>query len=336
MATPTAQTASRPSLLPGSSALAFDRGFDLSHLARSLATAVQHGRHRSLARGGSAEFYDFRAYSPGDPLRLVDWRLFGRTDRVYLRRYQQESQISIVLVVDASESMRFAGLESSPQTQRGATKLRRACELAAATAYLAVKGGDRVGLVVAGRDIAPVAPGTGWRTMQEVTRTLERLLEPIPAAERPRRKQPPSFTGANALAAGLAEADSLARRSGVVVALSDALDETEPVLQAAARLRFVVGGSFTGPQGGRRDVALVQILSDDEIGWSATGPARLTDPESGLHIDADLDEIAASYRAAIGAHIATLRRGLIAAGGRHVLAPLSRGAVDVLRELVGG
>lgn len=310
----------------------------LLHLARSLSTSLHHGRHRSLARGGSAEFYDFRSYSPGDPVRLVDWRLFGRSDRLYLRRYRQESQISLVLVVDASESMRFAGLDMHGGAARGATKLRRACELAAALAYLAVKEGDRVGLVIAGNEQTPIEARGGWPAMHQVTRALELLLKPLPLAERrPQfQRRDPSPAPGNTLADGLLAAESLARRSGVIVALSDALDESAPVLQAASRLRFAGGGSFSSARGGRRDIALVQILSDDEIGFSASGAARLIDQESGLEVEADLDEIAASYRNAIGGHIATLKRGFIAGGGRHVLAPLSRGAIDVLRELVGG
>lgn len=299
---------------------------------------MHHGRHRSLARGGSAEFYDFRSYSPGDPVRLVDWRLFGRTDRLYLRRYQQESQISVVLVVDASESMRFAGMDMQGSSPRGVTKLRRACELAASLAYLAVKGGDRVGLVIAGSELTPIEPRSGWPVMHEIARTLESLIKPPPLIERrlktPRRDLAPATK--NTLAEGLFAAEALTRRSGVIVALSDALDESSPVLAAASRLRFAGGGSFSSAHGGRRDVALVQILSDDEIGFSTSGAARLIDHESGFEIEADLDEIAASYRNAIGEHIATLHRGIIASGGRHVLAPLSRGAIDVLRELVGG
>jgi uncharacterized protein (DUF58 family) len=318
-------------------AASFPAHFSLLHLARSLSTSLHHGRHRSLARGGSAEFYDFRSYSAGDPLRLVDWRLFGRSDRLYLRRYQQESQISLVLVVDASESMRFAGLEMQGGSPRGMTKLRRACELAAALAYLAAKEGDRVGLVIAGDAQPPIEPRSGWPAMHQTTRALESLLKPLPLTKRRRHlpRRDPSPASKNTLADGLLAAEALTRRSGVIVALSDALDESAPVLAAASRLRFAGGGSFSSAQGGRRDVALVQILSDDEIGFSSHGAARLIDHESGLEVEADLDEIAASYRAAIGEHIATLRRGLIAGGGRHVLAPLSRGAIDVLRELVG-
>lgn len=308
------------------------------HLARSLATSLHHGRHRSLARGGSAEFYDFRPYSSGDPMRLVDWRLFGRTDRVYLRRYQQESQISLVLVVDASESMRFSGLEPSGVPARGATKLRRVCELAAVLAHLAVKGGDRVGLVVSGspeRQIAPIPPSAGWPVVHRIIATLESLLKPMPGFRRRSKRAAPGDAATNPLAAGLAEAEALTRRSGLVIALSDALDELSPLLAAASRLRFAGAGTFAAAGAGRRDLALVQVLSDDELAWSFAGAAKLTDPESGLQIEADLDEIADSYRSAIESHIASLRRGLIAAGGRHVLAPLSQPAIDVLKTLLG-
>ncbi|MBL8744796.1 MAG: DUF58 domain-containing protein [Phycisphaerae bacterium] len=308
-----------------------DRELDMLQLARALATASQQGRHRSTARGGSAEFYDFRAYTPGDPTRLIDWRLLGRTDRAYLRRYRQESQVNLVLVVDASESMRFAGFDASAGTRRGRSKLRRACELAAALAYLAVKGGDRVGLVMAGCDSAALAPASGWPAMHRIVCRLDALLEASRASETR------ASVGAteNPLEAGLRSAESVAPRSGIVVAFSDALDDSAAILSAFSRLRFAGGGSFAAAHAGRRDVALVQVLADDEVGWTASGAATLTDPESGLRIETDLQEVAASYREAIGLHIAAVRRGLVAAGGRHVLATLSRDPIDVLRSLLG-
>jgi uncharacterized protein (DUF58 family) len=309
--------------------------FDLAALARSLAAGVQHGRHRSLARGGSAEFYDYRAYSPGDPTRLIDWRLFGRTDRAYLRRFQQESRLSLVLVVDASPSMDFAALEpwASPgRDPAPRTKKRLACELAAALAHLAVAGGDDVGLIIAGGSPRTLAPSGGWPALHALIHALEENLDT------PRIAPPPTRSAAGstapAFAGALAAAEPLTPRGGIVLALTDALDEPAPLFDALSRLRFAGGGAFSASRGARRDLALVQILAEDELSLPRAGPARLRDPESPLSVDADLDAIRDEYDRAIRAHIARIREGVIGAGGRHTLAPLARPPIDTLRELL--
>lgn len=298
-------------------------------LARSLAAGVRHGRRRSIARGGSAEFYDYRAYSPGDSLRHLDWRLLGRTDRAYLRRYQHECRISLILVVDASASMDFAGIDEEAgrrQKARGMsrpTKLRRACELAAALAYLAVKGGDEVGLVIAdGMHAAMIKPAAGRSALHHVIRALENAASHVRRASAPPRKP-------NALAQGLLASRSVASRGSVLVALSDALDEAGPVLDAVSRLRFAPAG--VGP---RCDAALVQILSDDELTPPLSAPARLVDVERRLAINASAEDVGGEYARAIRAHIASLRRGFMAARGRFVLHALSSTPLDALRDLL--
>lgn len=298
-------------------------------LARSLAAGVRHGRHRSLARGGSAEFYDYRAYSPGDSLRHLDWRLLGRTDRAYLRRHQHECRISLILVVDASASMDFAGIDEEEGTRQKArgmsrpTKLRRACELAAALAYIAVKGGDEVGLVIAdGEWVTIIKPAAGRSALHHVIRALDGALSF-------RRQAPATPREPNSLARGLLAARAIIARGSVVVALSDALDEAGPVLDAVSRLRFAPAG--VGP---RCDAALVQILSDDELTPPLAAPARLVDVERRLSINASAEDVGGEYARAIRAHIASLRRGLIAARGRFVLHALSSTPLDALRDLL--
>ena len=114
---------------------AIDRSPDLHLVARTYAEGVYQGRHRTRDRGSSTEFYDYRAYTPGDPTQLIDWRLYGRTDRLYIRRFQQESQLTVLLVVDGSASMYFGGVAWARQPadarDMSATKFRRACEFAA-------------------------------------------------------------------------------------------------------------------------------------------------------------------------------------------------------------
>ncbi len=95
--------------------------------AKSIAKSLHQGSHRAAGAGGATEFYDARPYAPGDPVRMIDWKALGRSDRLYLKRFEQESQLGLSIVIDASASMRYAD-ESGP------TKLQRACEIAASLA----------------------------------------------------------------------------------------------------------------------------------------------------------------------------------------------------------
>ena len=105
------------------------------------------GRHRSRQLGGAGEFVDFREYSPGDDLRRLDWKVYARTGRPYLRLYQDETNLTCTLLIDASGSMRFGGLE--PRANGRGSKLEYAQYFATAMSYLVSCGQDQIGLAVA-------------------------------------------------------------------------------------------------------------------------------------------------------------------------------------------
>lgn len=318
-------------------------GLDLLSLARSLVAGVRHGRHRSLARGGSAEFYDYRAYTPGDSIRLLDWRLLGRSDRAYVRRFTQESRLDLTLIVDATESMWFSGFEGA-----GPSKVRRACELSAALALIAARSGDRVGLIVARSSVPDVVPSSaGAFGAERVIDALERLLE---------EGARPSQRGAGAIVAGLASrrgasssamlsAIDAARRTlhrgGVVVVLSDGLDPIGPFAESVRRIRQGSGAAVGGGGGGgggvsvgvRCDVAMVQVLTDDERHLEAAGAAVLVDPETNQEVSTDLDAIRAEFASAIRTQVDGMRRAIESLGGRHVLSTTSVSALQTLRSL---
>lgn len=333
------------------------RSGQLFLVARTLAEGVYQGRHRTPDRGASTEFYDYRPYVPGDPTGLVDWRLWGRTDRFYIRRFRQDSQLTVMLIVDGSASMRFAGCSTAGgfgarsgvgSGSARTTKLRRGMELAAALAYLAVKQGDRVGLIVTGHEPSErrlVPAGSGWGALHTVVSALESLDDTaVGVAEG--GPDGAASSGPPNLAAGLALAAAVQNRRSLAVLVGDALDEPRELVAAAAQLRFRASGSSATGGGGAgaglalrgTDLALLQVLTDDEIDLGGAAPtlggARFHDPETGRRWRAEARAVAASYTELVRGHIDSVRAGIVGLGGRYALCRTSADPIDNLRALL--
>ena len=318
---------------------------DLYLRARRLVEGLYQGRHRTPHRGASTEFYDFRPYTPGDPLTRVDWKLFGRTDRYYVRRFHQDAQLSVTIVLDASASMDFASADDSARDASGAraTKFRRAQELAAAIAFLAVRQGDRVGLVIVGgapsEAGAPVeegprviAPASGWGALHRCVEALESTSVSVWARGGPGG----ASGGAATLADGFEACSLLLRDRGIVFGLGDALEDAGALLGAAARLQ---SGGRAGAAARRamRDVSLVHVLSRDELELPRlANAARFVDPESARSVRTSPRAVADRYAGLIHEHCEALRLGVLSLGGRYVLATPSDDPIETLRRLVAG
>jgi len=123
---------------------------DLPLLARTVVDGFMHGLHRSRRVGLSLDFAEHRAYQPGDDIRRIDWRVFGRTDRFYLKEYEADTNASVIFALDASGSMDFG---SGPLTKFDYGRF-----LAASLAWLSQRQGDRVGLVTFAGDLLDVVP----------------------------------------------------------------------------------------------------------------------------------------------------------------------------------
>jgi uncharacterized protein (DUF58 family) len=220
------------------------------------------GRHTSRQRGHSVEFNDFRQYMPGDELGDLDWKVYARSDRLYVRLYEHETEMSASLLVDASASMAFRGfgVVSPRRGQEAApSKYDLACRIAAALAFLVVNQRDRVGLGFARRGLA--MPLRAQSSMSHLLRILNSL-------------QGMSQTGLGG-AAQLADAvQALARsakRRGVLVVLSDLLDDPAGVRKALAIA-----------QARGQEIILFHVLHADEV--------HLPNDAAGLFIDSETDE----------------------------------------------
>lgn len=137
--------------------------------ARQIVEGLLTGTHRSPYQGSSVEFAQHRQYSAGDDIRRVDWRVFGRSDRIYIKQFEEETNLPIMLVVDASESMGFGSLTDAQGNKW--SKFDHATSIAAALAYLALKQQDAVGLSIFDQSLSrffrPSNAATQWKLVIE-------------------------------------------------------------------------------------------------------------------------------------------------------------------------
>ncbi len=239
--------------------------------ARQLASGAASGLHRSAYRGFSQEFIEHRDYTPGDEPRYVDWKLFGRTDRLVVRQYQQEKNLRVVLAIDGSESMAFRS-GAAPLS-----KYEAACALLAAVGYIASRQQDAVGLALLGdglqRLVEPSARPGHWNT-------LTRLL----AETRP--------TGPGDLAGGLRQLSDRLRHPGLVVLASDLFGPAEAILQNLAWMSR-----------GGRELMLLHVMDPAERDLGVAGPSRFQDMESAARLNADPAAVRRSYRRQVEAFL---------------------------------
>jgi uncharacterized protein (DUF58 family) len=239
------------------------------HLRRALPRAELPGVRRARGAGESAEVADHRAYAPGDDLRRVDWAGYARSDRLSVRLGVAEREATVTLVVDRSRSMEFG---------QPVTKTQAAVALAAALAWVAVQGGDRVAVAGFGERAVLSGPAVRGRRGAMHAWTTLRALMAMSRAE-------------SAALVGVARRLS----PGLCVLLSDFLfeDDLSPALAAL--------------RGAGQQLLLMQILSPTEVEPELTGDLRLRDAESDAGIDVSATPaVLTAYRNALAAHTARL------------------------------
>ena len=247
-------------------------------LARTVVEGFVSGLHKSPYLGRSVDFAEHRAYMPGDDIRRIDWRLFGRTDRFYLKEFEADSNTDLVQLLDVSRSMRF--------TSHSVTKLDYARYLVACLAYLARKQRDRVGLVTFDDDVIDFVPPSA-KHLPILLHTLERA------------DQAPTKRGKGTLARPLDKAGEACRRRGLMVLVSDLYEDPRAVLDAVAVL------SHRGS-----DLMVFHVLDPAELELPFDQPAAYEDLESGERIPVVPDAVRERYRALVSLHVSTLSRVL--------------------------
>ncbi|HEY0180305.1 MAG TPA: DUF58 domain-containing protein [Dokdonella sp.] len=271
-------------------------------LAARVAGGDGVGQHASASRGAGLEFAQYRAYEPGDEPRRIDWKLYARSDRYFVREAERDSPLTVWLVVDASASMRQADAARAEFDKLAAAKLVAACVV-----ELALRQGDRFGIVaLVGGTVAWTPAAAGARHRDRCLLELARLA---PAGGWPDAGARDALWG------------RIAPRSLVVV-LSDFFDDA--AIELAVRLAAA-----------RRDVAAVQMLGADERDFPFRGGHRFREPETGAERRVDAAAVRGDFLARFGAARAALARRFDAAGVRHADAFLDEPLERPLRRLFG-
>jgi len=273
---------------------------ELRLVARRNAGADGLGQHSSRSRGAGLEFAQYRAYEPGDEPRRIDWKLYARSDRYFVREAERDSPLTAWLLLDATASMRQA---DRADPARG--KFDVAKTLAACVVELALRQGDRFGIVLLGDGLPCVIPaGSGPRQrdrcMLELARRTSAGAWPTQDALRPlwERVTP----------------------SSVVLFLSDFFDDAAVALAE----RLALAG---------RDVSTIQLLGADERDFPFEGAHRFVDPESTLERRVDAPSVRKDYIERFAAARAQLARRFAACGIRHVEHVLDEAPDAPLRAL---
>jgi uncharacterized protein (DUF58 family) len=257
---------------------------DLELLARTTVEGLRQGLHRSPFHGYSAEFSQYRHYRPGDDLKYVDWKAFGRTDRLYSRQFRETTNLSALFVVDVSRSMDF------PASTGAQSKFALARATASVLATLVIDQGDAAGLLAmsderrGGTHYVPAR--SGGPHLRLCLAELARL----------------TADGTLGIAPVLRRAATLLRRRGMVVVISDLYDD-EAALTEVRRLHRM-----------GHDVIVIQIMAREELTVPRGGAIEFEDLESGVTLLTNADAIAGEYERTVAAFLARVQQALAREG----------------------
>lgn len=272
---------------------------DLDLVARTVVDGFVAGLHRSPDFGFSQEFAEYRAYTPGDDLRHVDWNVFARTERAYLKRYRGETNSLLTVLLDASSSMNFAS--------HSVSKMDYARFIAASLFYLAIQNQrDAAGLIVFDDEVRNyVRPSTRQGQLARLMSGLE-LAEP---RARTNFEKP------------LNHFQEFLRRRGLVLVLSDFFESPETIIRTIEPLRFH-----------GNEVVLFHILDPREIRPTLNEPAILVDLETKERLEVTPEYAHSEYAQKMEAHIADLKSRAQAARMDYFLLSTDRPLDEALAE----
>lgn len=202
-------------------------------MARDVVEGLSGGMHRSRHVGASIDFKEHRPYVHGDEIRSIDWKLFGKTDRLYIRQYEDETNLRATIAVDQSGSMRYSGTRSS-----GLTKHEYAIRLSACLAYLLIAQQDAVGLVTFDSKLRTNIPA------RSRPNHLRLIMEKLAASQ---------CRGETDLGTVLQDMLSVCRRRGLIILISDCFGTMDALARSLSMLRS-----------NHQEIVLFQVMDDDE------------------------------------------------------------------------
>lgn len=252
--------------------------------ARQLVEGLRVGDHKSPYKGFSVEFVQHREYVPGDDIRHIDWKSYGRSERYTIKQYEQETNFACHLLFDCSNSMRYGGGETN--------KLEYAKLLAASLSYMVIRQRDTVSLRVFNTGwVSELPTSSQLGHIHAITHTLEDT-------------QPKDRTSIGPL---LDEVADRVSRRGIVVLISDCLEDLEPVLAGLRHLRF---------RG--HEVVLFHVLHRDEIEFPLDGNVRFIGLEGYEELMTRPHLLRPAYLRIVNKYLADIRRGCDTSGVDYV------------------
>jgi uncharacterized protein (DUF58 family) len=267
---------------------------NLELIARGVVDGFISGLHRSPMLGMSVDFAEHRSYMPGDDVRRIDWRLFARTDRLYVKEFEADTNANLHLLLDISRSMDFGS--------GAVSKLEYAKFLAASLAYLSRRQRDRIGLSTFDNDIVETIPPS-IRHFNTVLHALDRV----------------TAGGASNYLDPLSKIATNLGRRGLVVLISDLYDTPQRLLGAINQLRH---------RG--NDLIVFHLLDPAELSLDLGDVASVEDLESGVNLPIAIDQYRDSYRQLIRDHRAELERCLGANQIDYIFADISQPLDNIL------
>lgn len=261
---------------------AFARVGRLRFTARRVVDGFLSGRHRSSSKGSNVEFAEHAPYQPGDEIRHIDWNLWGKTDRLHVKKFEEETSLRATLLLDVSASMDYAG-PGAPLA-----KLDYARLLCAALAHLMIRQQDAVGLALfAGGLARHIPPRAGTRHQKEIFDALE------------------GFTVARTtdFAASFADLALRFRRRGILVVVSDLYDDADLVVRSLKHLKHL-----------RHEVVVFHLLDPAERNFPFAGDRRFVDLETGARLPVHADAVRRHYLALVESFTAGYRARFLEAG----------------------
>lgn len=271
---------------------------DLELVAREVVEGLRVGSHRSPLRGFSTEFAHHRQYSPGDAIRDIDWRVYGRTDRYYTKLYEAETNFDCYLLIDASASMSYGSGKVS--------KLEYAKFLAASLAYLVLKQRDSVGLSIFDSEVRVYMPPRSAKgIIVEIDRQL-RDLRPTPR---------------NTMARQLHDIALMIKRRSFVILISDLLADVGDIMAGLDHLRF-----------DGHNVVVLHTLDPYELEFPFKGTWRFEGLEQELPLTTQPERIRDDYLSSLKDYMTALRASCVAANIDYKVVDTSRPVDGVLNE----
>lgn len=272
---------------------------NLEMVARQAVEGAVSGKHRSHYMGRNIEFSEHRPYNPGDEIRLIDWRTYAKTDRFHIKQFEEDTNLRATILVDLSESMQFGDSTK--------TKAKYATEIAAAMSYLMLGQGDSVGLAVFDSTVRGFVPP---RKQADQWGTLMETLVGTPMTHE-----------VSQIAGILSNAGEYIRKRGIVVLISDLIDDPKKILQNLSLLNKQ-----------KQEVIVFHVLTPEEVHMPYQGTVEFQSMEGETEkLMTNPKRLKNSYLELVKHYLETLRNGCLEQGIDYTLVQTDTPVDNILR-----